>query len=136
MSAKHVTRLRAMRRPTAQRHVEIDPKWAWHFRTLLALRNHLLSGRGDRCREPLESMEPPSLHALDWLAETYDHDLALALPANREEALREVNDALARLENGTYGRCEASGRPIARARLQAEPWQRYTPAAERRLSEF
>jgi RNA polymerase-binding transcription factor DksA len=134
MSTKKVTlRQQPVRRPKTRRIV-IAPEWAWHFRTLLALRNHLLSGSGDRCRELVEAMEPPSVHALDWLAETYDHDLALALPANREEALREVNDAILRIEKGTYGRCEATGKPIARSRLRATPWRRYTPVAARRLS--
>jgi len=134
MSTKKATPRKQPVRRDKPRRVVIAPEWAWHFRTLLALRNHLLSGRGDRCREPVEAMEPPSLHALDWLAVTYDHDLALALPANREEALREVDDALRRIEQGTYGRCEATGKPIARSRLRATPWRRYTPVAARRLS--
>lgn len=134
MSAKKATPRKPPVHRTKARHVVIPPEWAWHFRTLLALRNHLLSGSGDRCRESMDAMEPPSVHAVDWLSETYDHDLALALPANREEALREVNDAIRRLEQGTYGRCEATGKPIARSRLRATPWRRYTPVAARRLS--
>lgn len=134
MSAKKVTPRKRPAGRVKTRRVAIAPEWAWHFRTLMALRNHLLSGSGDRCRETMEAMEPPSFHAVDWLAETYDHDLALALPANREEALREVNDAIRRIEKGTYGRCEATGKPIARSRLRATPWRRYTPVAARRLS--
>jgi RNA polymerase-binding transcription factor DksA len=134
MSARKATPRKSPGRRAKTRRVVIAPEWAWHFRTLLALRNHLLSGSGDRCRESMDAMEPPSVHALDWLAETYDHDLALALPANREEALREVNDAIRRIEKGTYGRCEATGKPIARSRLRATPWRRYTPVAARRLS--
>lgn len=76
-------------------------------------------------------MEPPSLHATDLTGDLYDRDLALALPANREEALREVNDALRRIECGAYGKCEATGKPIARSRLKATPWRRYTPVAAR-----
>jgi RNA polymerase-binding transcription factor DksA len=109
----------------------VAPEWAWHFRTLLALRNHLLSGRGEPGGEPGEAMEPPSLHALDVTADVYDRDLALALPADREVALREVNDALRRIERGAYGICEATGKPIARSRLKAAPWRRYTPLAAR-----
>jgi DnaK suppressor protein len=111
--------------------VPVAPEWAWHFRTLLALRNHLLSGRGERICEPGEAMEPPSLHATDLTGDVYDRDLALALPADREDALREVNDALRRIERGVYGICEATGKPIARSRLKATPWRRYTPAAAR-----
>lgn len=109
----------------------VAPEWAWHFRTLLALRNHLLSGREEPGGEPAEAMEPPSLHAIDFTGDVYDRDLALALPADREEALREVNDALRRIERGVYGICEATGKPIARSRLKATPWRRYTPVAAR-----
>ncbi len=109
----------------------IAPEWTWHFRTLLALRNHLLSGRGDRGGDVGEPLESPSLHATDFTGDVYDRDLALALPADREEALREVDDALRRIERGRYGICEATGKPIALSRLKATPWRRYTPVAAR-----
>jgi len=44
---------------------------------------------------------------------------ALAAPLN--EALQEVEAALARLAAGTYGRCQRCGQPIAPARLEAMP---------------
>ncbi len=97
--------------------------WTWHRETLLALRRHLVSGRGELGLEPGAVAQ----------SGTYDHELALALPADRALALREVEDALRRIERGTYGICEATGVPIARVRLRAAPWRRYTPQASRRL---
>lgn len=44
-----------------------------------------------------------------------------ALLALLQGALREVEDALDRMARGTFGRCEACGRPIARERLRALP---------------
>lgn len=102
----------------------IPRHWAWHYRTLLTLRDHLLSETGDRSREPTGAMEPPSLHAEDLADELYDRDLARALPTNPVDALREVEDAIGRLETGTYGRCEATGRVIPSRRLRAMPWCR------------
>jgi RNA polymerase-binding transcription factor DksA len=99
--------------------------WGWHYRTLLALRDHLAGGAGDRMREPVGAMEPPSVHPEDLVDEVYDRDLAGALPENRAEALREIDGAILRLSTGVYGVCEASGRPIPQAQLRAKPWRRF-----------
>ena len=47
--------------------------------------------------------------------------------------LMEIDDALRRLYNGTYGICEASGKPISRARLEALPWARLSIAEQEKL---
>ena len=44
-----------------------------------------------------------------------------ALAGNLLEALRDVDDAIAKLERGDYGTCESCGRPIADSRLEAMP---------------
>ena len=38
--------------------------------------------------------------------------------------LRAIEEALARIKNGTFGTCEACRNPISRARLEAVPWTR------------
>lgn len=110
--------------PSASSHRTAAGEWNWHYRTLVALRDHLLGCSGDREREPIQAMEPPSLHAEDFAADVYDRKLAAALPTNLAVALREVQDALARIKDGTYGRCENTGRRIPAALLQARPWRR------------
>lgn len=114
--------LRARRRP------RVPASWAWHYRTLIALRDHLRSEQGDRARDPCDAMEPPSLHGADLADELYDRELAAALPAAPAVALAEVDAALRRIEDGTYGLCEATGRRIAPAQLQAKPWCRRAAA--------
>ncbi|RMG98501.1 MAG: TraR/DksA family transcriptional regulator [Deltaproteobacteria bacterium] len=54
----------------------------------------------------------------------------LRLSARDAELLREVEAALARMEDGTYGVCEETGEPIPLARLRAIPWARRTAEAE------
>jgi len=44
-----------------------------------------------------------------------------ALASTLLENMKDVDDALAKLEQGTYGRCEVCGKPIAEARLEAMP---------------
>jgi DnaK suppressor protein len=41
------------------------------------------------------------------------------------ETLKDIDDALRRLDEGAYGKCIDCGRPIERARLEAVPWARY-----------
>ena len=50
---------------------------------------------------------------------------AEALANSLKETLAEVEQALAKLEDGTYGRCENCGEPIAPARLEAKPGARF-----------
>ena len=113
---------------TAHSGKEIPAEWGWHFRTLLALRDHLAGQVGDRLREPFDAMGSPSMHAEDLSDELYDRELAQALPADRTEAMRAVNDALRRLNDGTYGRSEGTGRRIPPSQMRAMPWRRYAEA--------
>jgi DnaK suppressor protein len=57
-----------------------------------------------------------------------------ALATNLLEGLREVDDALAKFDEGTYGKCESCGEQIADARLEAMPSARLciTCASQRR----
>ena len=116
-------------RGTAQQK-GIAEEWRWHYRTLIALRDHLHGRAGDRLREPIGAMEPPSFHAEDLADERYDRELADALPRNRVEALREIDDALARLRVGRYGRCEATGQLIPKSQLFSCPWRRVSESVE------
>jgi RNA polymerase-binding transcription factor DksA len=111
----------------------IDPKWTWHYRRLIALRERLAGETSVRLQDAAEPLEPHSLHAGDSASDEIDHDLALALLGAEQNVLNDVSDAIARIERGTYGICEASQAPIPAARLRAVPWCRYTHAVEEQL---
>jgi RNA polymerase-binding protein DksA len=51
----------------------------------------------------------------------YERARTVALVAQAEEHLSEIDRALARLENGSYGNCESCGLEITAARLEARP---------------
>ncbi len=63
-------------------------------------------------------------HQADDATQAFDQAKDLALRTDCERRLRLVEDALTKLENGTYGICERCGAPIDLARLEAIP---YTP---------
>src|SRR5689334_5177195 len=65
------------------------------------------------------------LHLGDMGTQEYLHDLNATLLQNEEYIANEVVAALGRIEDKTFGRCEACGRPIPRGRLLAIPYTRF-----------
>ncbi len=65
--------------------------------------------------------------------DTFDRDFALSLVSSEQEALSEVEAAIKRIKNGTYGTCEQTGKPIAKERLLAVPFTRYSAEAQKEI---
>lgn len=105
-------------------------KWLKYRRKLLAVREYFLAHRGDLVRD---TERPTDLATHDFADEANDavnHDIAASVLLATDDVLQEIDAALERIENGTYGICEISGQPIPPARLTAIPWARYTTEAE------
>jgi RNA polymerase-binding protein DksA len=69
-------------------------------------------------REEIQSDNHPG----DMATSTFDRELDYTLEENVERALGEIDAALKRIEDGTYGTCVNCGQPIAPERLEALPW--------------
>jgi len=65
------------------------------------------------------------IHMADIGTDIYEQEFALGLMDSERKLLREIDDALQRIEQHTYGICEGAGKPIPKARLEAQPWARY-----------
>jgi len=104
----------------------VPRRWGRHYRALLALRERLVAGRGALLRAVAEPIEPHSLDEADSATDEFDHDLALAELSAQQDGLYEVEQALRRILDGTYGVCEQSGKSISAARLKAVPWTRFS----------
>jgi len=61
-------------------------------------------------------------HLADSATETYARELDEGLEEDATRQLREVEEALERIDNGTYGTCQACGKAIPEERLEAVPW--------------
>jgi RNA polymerase-binding protein DksA len=61
-------------------------------------------------------------HLADTATETYDRELDYTLEENSEHVLADIDAALKRIDDGTYGTCTNCGKPIAPERLEARPW--------------
>jgi DnaK suppressor protein len=73
------------------------------------------------------------MHQADAGSDAYDRDFALSLLSQEQDALYEIDEALKRIELGTYGICEMSGKPIPHARLEAIPFARFTVECQSQL---
>src|SRR5438067_2426150 len=73
------------------------------------------------------------IHPADAGSDAYDRDFALSLLSREQDALYEIDQALKRIELGTYGKCEMSGKQIPRARLEAIPFARFTVECQSQL---
>jgi RNA polymerase-binding protein DksA len=65
------------------------------------------------------------IHPADLAAENYEEEVALGLLENEDQLLAEVEDALKRIERGTFGRCENCHQEISKERLDVLPYARY-----------
>ena len=99
---------------------------------LIELRDSMLDALDGVARETIRSRAEGSeasafgMHQADAGSDAYDRDFALQLLAKEQDALYEIEEALKRIDAGTYGTCEMSGKKIAPARLEAIPFARYT----------
>jgi RNA polymerase-binding protein DksA len=72
--------------------------------------------------EETEELTFQDNHLGDIATATFDREMATTLEENSTHVLGEINTALARIEDGTFGVCQRCGNPIAPERLEALPW--------------
>ena len=103
-----------------------------HFRDLLlAKRREIVGDMSSMEREALRSSGGSNLstlpiHMADMGTDNYEQEFTLGLVETERKLLREINHALAKIQDGTYGICEGTGKPIGKARLEVQPWARYS----------
>src|SRR5213592_2910249 len=106
---------------------------------LLQLRDAMVDSMAGVAQDTLRSRAEGSeasafgMHQADAGSDAYDRDFALSLLSQEQDALYEIDQALKRIELGTYGVCEMSGKPISHARLEAIPFARFTVECQSQL---
>jgi RNA polymerase-binding protein DksA len=65
-----------------------------------------------------------TFHMADVATDTYDREFSLGIATNEHKIIYELNEALKKLEEGTYGICEECNNPIPKTRLKAIPYAR------------
>ena len=105
-------------------HKEIEK-----FRTLLyEKRNELLGNvsymEKDALREDRSDLSSMPIHMADLGTDSYEQEFTLGLMDSERKLISEIDEALDRIEEGTYGICQVNGEQIPKPRLEAIPWAR------------
>jgi RNA polymerase-binding transcription factor DksA len=124
---------------TNHRERRLDPFVKKQKEKLLQLRDAMVDSMAGVAQDTLRSRAEGSeasafgMHQADAGSDAYDRDFALSLLSQEQDALYEIDQALKRIELGSYGICEMSGKPIPRARLEAIPFARFTVECQSQL---
>ena len=110
----------------------ISPRDLEHYRDLLLEKRRELVGdmhsmEGEALRTNGGSnLSTLPMHMADLGTDNYEQEFTLGLVEKERNLLREINDALAKIQNGSFGLCEGTGKPISKPRLEAQPWARFS----------
>lgn len=108
------------------------------FRDMLfAKRRELVGDMYSMEREALqrsgENLSNLPMHMADMGTDNYEQEFTLGLMEKDRQLLREINQALSKIMDGRYGICEGTGKPISKARLEVQPWAKYSIEHARKL---
>ncbi len=120
---------------------DVPEKFKRYYKLLVDLRKHLTEGIELHSEETLKrsskddsgDLSSYGQHMADAGTDTFDRDFALSLVSSEQEALTEIDAAIKRIFNGSYGICEITQKPIAKERLLAVPFTRYSAEAQKDL---
>jgi RNA polymerase-binding transcription factor DksA len=113
---------------------EVPKKWKKYYKLLIELREHVSDEISlhtadtlkHSSREDSGDLSGYGNHQADAGTDTFDRDFALSLVSNEQDALNEIEEAILRIKDGSYGVCEVTGKAIPAARLTAVPFARYS----------
>ena len=113
-------------------HTRLKPHELAEFRELLLEKRRELVGDvmhlENEARDHNSSggnSSPMPLHMADLGTDTWEQELTLGLIETERSLLREIDDALVRIEDRTYGVCLGTGKAISKVRLRAKPSAKY-----------
>jgi RNA polymerase-binding transcription factor DksA len=119
----------------------VPEKYKRYHKLLIDLRARLTEGIERHSEETLKrsakddagDLSSYGQHMADAGTDTFDRDFALSLVSNEQEALSEIEAAIKRIRDGTYGICEITAKPISKERLLAVPFTRYSAEAQKQI---
>lgn len=124
--------------PNAPKKTPFNKRELMKFKNLLILKRAELFGdieqmEADALRSSSGDLSSLPQHLADQGSDSYDQSLSLNLAAADRRLIKEIDDALSRIDAKTYGVCERTGRNIRATRLQELPWARYSIEAAREM---
>jgi len=118
-----------VQKPKVNKNLKLTPFLTKQHKRLLDLKDMLLDSMSGVARGNLHAGSETSafgMHQADAGSDAYDRDFALSMLSKEQGSLYEIDEALKRIEDGSYGVCELCQKPIKHDRLEALPFTRYT----------
>jgi len=110
-----------------------------HFRDLLLdKRREILGDVGTMENEAFKAgsnLSNMPIHMADVGSDNFEQEFTLGLIESERQMLREIQEALVRIDDGSYGICIGTGKPIGKVRLEAVPWAKYSMDYARALEQ-
>jgi len=128
-SSTRVLAQQFVQKPKVNKNLKLTPFLTKQHKRLLDLKDTLLDAMRGVARDNLHSGSDTSafgMHQADAGSDAYDRDFALSMLSKEQGSLYEIDEALKRIEDGSYGVCELCQKPIKHDRLEALPFTRYT----------
>ncbi|HEX8097365.1 MAG TPA: TraR/DksA family transcriptional regulator [Pyrinomonadaceae bacterium] len=102
-----------------------------HFRGVLLeqLRRHTENVREDQAAA-LEGIDDGVKDSVDMSLQDHNRELAFRLGERESQMVADIDQALLRIDEGSYGECARCGKPIDERRLEAVPTARYDAACQ------
>jgi len=130
---KFKSRAKSQAKPQVKPQVEpekgldkLDRKTIARFRKILLKEREQIVGEVKQIVESSNEMGQDGIQDIgDEAANIYNKQILLSLNENERMRLKEVDESLDRIENGTYGICEECGGPISLKRLEVRPVAKY-----------
>jgi DnaK suppressor protein len=102
---------------------------------LQAKKQEILAMYLNDLRSGQESNDSPTEDIVDRANNAYSRELNFSISDAERALMLQVDEAIRRVENGSYASCANCGNPIARPRLEAVPWARYCIACQELLEQ-
>jgi RNA polymerase-binding protein DksA len=77
---------------------------------------------GKSQKEACGDLSSYTLHMADMASDSYERDFAFDLVSNEQELIYKIDEALGRIDDGTFGKCLTCGKKISKARLNVVPY--------------
>lgn len=108
------------------------------FRELLLAKRRQLLGdmetmENEALRSETSNLSHLPVHMADMGTDNYEQEFTLSLVDRERKLVDEIDRALAKIDDKSYGICEGTGQMISRERLEAQPWARYSIEYARHL---
>ena len=127
---------RPLRTPVAETPAAPPPRPLFSKRELLQYRRLLLTqkanlvggikqiakGASKSQRETAGDLSTYTYHMADVASDTYDREFSLNIASSEQRVLYQIEEAIKRTEDGSYGRCLDCNKPIPQTRLRAVPY--------------